>query len=248
MSSSSFSTLSLPFLTIMILAFLFLTNIGSANAQTCSEEFVKLIKPRNMTECKKLRTLGAEFGWSYKNNTNSTTVEILFGAKINSREGWIAWGVNPGKRAEMIGTKALIGIKHSTASLKVNTYDVTKETKSGCSLLPTNKFDLQVWNMSMQDEGSNFYTIYAKLILPSDKYNITKLNHVWQAGFAVIDDRPLPHPKTLHNVDSTEAIDLTSSNGRSTGQYRSFLRSVTCLYFFLIYTVDVKIFYTVNQS
>jgi hypothetical protein len=88
-----------------------------------------------------------------------------------------------------------------------------------------------VSNIGIQDEGSNFYTIYAKLVLSSDDYNITRLNHVWQIGNA-IDGRPLNHPTTLHNVDSTETIDLTSTNGASMGQYRSFLRTVTCLSFF----------------
>ncbi|KAL5101280.1 hypothetical protein RYX36_005607 [Vicia faba] len=225
---SSSSTL----ITYMILSFLFFVNIDGNN-QPCSDKFAKLIEQRNITVCKRLRTQGAEFGWNYHNSTNSTTtLEILFGAILDTSQGWIAWGVNPGERAEMIGTKAIIGIKNpdfattSSPPLRVHTYDVTKETKSGCTLLPSKNLGLNVSHMVFQDEGSSFYTIYARLVLPSDEYNITRLNHVWQIGHAVSDESPLRHPTNLHNVDSTETIDLTSPRGRSTGQFRSFLRSV----------------------
>ncbi|XP_045830589.1 cytochrome b561 and DOMON domain-containing protein At3g25290-like [Trifolium pratense] len=222
---------STTLITIMILVIFFFANIDVIASEPCTERFTKLIKQRNITKCKTLRTLGAEFGWNYYNITNSTTtLEILFGACFYSRQGWIAWGVNPGKRAEMIGTKAIIGIKsHDFATanshLTVATYDITKETKGGCSLLPTNDSGLNVSHMVIQNQGSDFYTIYARLVLPSDKYNISRLNHVWQIG-NVIDGRPLNHPTTLHNVDSTETIDLTSPRGASMGQYRSFLRTV----------------------
>jgi len=222
---------------IMILSFLFFANIGVKAQPACSDKFENLIKTRNITKCKPLRTLGAEFGWSYRNGTNSTTIlEILFGANIDQGDGWIAWGVNPGKRAEMIGTKAIIGIKYHGTPLIVNTYDVTKGTKRGCSLIPNKDIGLNVSDMLIQhDGGTNFYTIYARLVLPSDKYNITRLNHVWQVGNNVRGDRPLGHPTTLHNVDSTETIDLTSPDGRSRGQKLSFLRSVTILFAFCYY-------------
>lgn len=228
--------------TIMILSFLFFTNIGvKAQSYSCSHKFAKLMEKRNITKCKPLRTLGAEFAWNYHNGTNSTTIlEILFGANIGQGDGWIGWGVNPGNRAEMIGTKAIIGIRYHGTYLPVGTYDVTKGTKRGCSLLPTD-IGLNVSDMSIQhDQGSNFYTIYARLVLPSDKYNITRLNHVWQVGNNVRGQRPLGHPTTLHNVDSTETIDLTSPDGRSRGQKLSFLRSVTIL-FLLCYYVDYSI-------
>ncbi|KAK7320364.1 hypothetical protein VNO77_29774 [Canavalia gladiata] len=215
------STTLLP-LTILTLAFLSFAFGG--NAQACSEEFAKVAEERNITYCKRLRTLGAEFGWKYQNGRNWTVVEVLFSAKVNGPEGWIAWGVNPGERAEMVGTKAIVGIKRSDESLVVNTYDITSETKGGCSLFPS-KIGI-VSNMSMNKEVSDFYTLYARLVLPFQDYNITRLNHVWQVGDRIANDRPLSHPKTLRHVDSTEKIDLTSSSGHSTGQYRSFLRLV----------------------
>ncbi|RDY05428.1 Cytochrome b561 and DOMON domain-containing protein, partial [Mucuna pruriens] len=212
-------------LTILTLWFLSLA-IG-ANAQTCSEAFAKLAEQRNITDCKRLRTLGAEFAWSYRNGTNSSTVvEILFGAALgNNPEGWIAWGVNPGKRAEMIGTRAIIGIKRSDGKLVVDTFNVTKETRNGCNLLRSS-IGLGVSNMWMRKGDADVYTIHAILTLPSEEYNVTRLNHVWQVGHAIDHDHPLRHPTTLRNVDSTEVIDLTSTSGQSTGQYRSYLRSV----------------------
>ncbi|KAK7300035.1 hypothetical protein RJT34_10866 [Clitoria ternatea] len=218
------SMLELP-LTILTLAFLLPFAFG-ANDQGCSVEFFKFAQQRNISDCKRLRTLGAEFGWTYRNSTNSsyTIVEILFGAQIEGSQGWIAWGVNPGKRAEMIGTKAVIGIKRSDNTLKVDTYNITKETKAGCSLLPSEIGFIS--KTEMNKEVGNFYTIYAKLVLPSEEYNITRLKHVWQVGNAIENDHPLRHPTTLRNVDSTEEIDLNSTSGASTGQYRSFLRSV----------------------
>ncbi|TKY57322.1 ceramidase protein [Spatholobus suberectus] len=109
--------------------------------------------------------------------------------------------------------------------LRVDTYNVTKEIRNGCSLLPS---DIGlVYNNSTKIEGSNnVYTIYARLNLPSEVYNVTRLNHVWQVGYHIEDGRPQRHPTTLRNVDSTEVIDLTSTIGQSTGQYRSYLRSV----------------------
>ncbi|XP_058763839.1 cytochrome b561 and DOMON domain-containing protein At3g25290-like [Vicia villosa] len=217
-------------ISFVILSFL-LVNID-ANHRPCGEKFAKLIEQKNITACKRLRTQGAEFGWNYHNSPNSTTLEILFGAILDTSQGWIAWGVNPEERAEMIGTKAIIGIKNpdfattSSSTLRVHTYDVTNETKRGCTLLPSKNIGLNVSHMMFQDEGSNFYTIYARLVLPSDEYNITRLNHVWQIGHAVSWESPLRHPINLNNVDSTETIDLTSPHGPSTGQFRSSLQSV----------------------
>lgn len=223
-SQQSTPSSTLPLLAIVISTFLSLIP-NTVNA-SCSHEFSELVHQKNISYCKTLHTLDAEFGWKYQNFTNFITLEILFSAKLNKPEGWIAWGVNPGKRAEMTGTKALIGIKHPDTPLRADTYDITKEIVTGCHLLPSKISELQVSNLSMQYEGSNLYTMYARLVLPSDLYNITKLHHVWQVGYAVKGDQPLYHPTTLDNVDSTETIDLTSSVGHSTGQYWGFLRSV----------------------
>ena len=223
MPSSTTSSLT----TILILALLSFA-FGYQSAQPCSDDFSQIVQQNNISHCKKLRTLAAEFGWKYQNSTNSSTIiEILFRAKLKTSVGWIAWGVNPEKKPQMIGTKAIIAIKHEDGSLRVDTYDVTKETKSGCRLMPSQNIGLKVLKMSAWsvEKPSSYTILSAKLILPSE-YNITKLNHVWQVGNAAQDDQPLQHRTALQNVDSTETIDLTSDSGRSTGQYRSFLRSV----------------------
>lgn len=160
-----------------------------------------------------------EFAWSYHSVTNESIVlEIML----------IAW-------AEMIGTKAIIAIKHGDGTWKIDTYNVTKETRNGCSLLPS-KIAF-VTNMSVEQKVANRNTMYATLVLPSEVYNVTKLNHVWQVGYDIEDGHPLGHPTTLRNVDSTEVIDLTD-NGRSTGQYRSYLRSVRDNLIFLLLFFD----------
>ncbi|KAL5126322.1 Cytochrome b561 and DOMON domain-containing protein [Glycine soja] len=216
------SSLILPLTILTVLSFLSLA-IGH-RAQPCSEEFLKLAQQKNLSDCKTLRTLGAEFAWSYHNVTNkSIELEIMFCATLPTPQGWMAWGVNPGKRPEMIGTKAIIAIKHGDGTWKIDTYNVTKETRNGCSLLPS-KIAF-VTNMSVEQNVANRNAMYARLVLPSEVYNVTKLNHVWQVGYDIEDGHPLGHPTTLRNVDSTEVIDLTD-NGRSTGQYRSYLRSV----------------------
>ncbi|CAJ1971426.1 unnamed protein product [Sphenostylis stenocarpa] len=199
----------------------------SANAQVCSEGFSKLAQQKNISDCKRLRTLGAEFAWnlhSNGSNSNYTVVDILFGVILNAPQGWIAWGVNPGKRPEMIGTKAIIAVKNSDGRWVVDTYNITKETRNGCILL---RSELKiVLCKSIEQEVEGMSTMSVRLSLPTEEYNVTKLNHVWQVGYDIEDGHPLRHPRTLRNVDSTEVINLTDRKGPSTGQYRSYLRSI----------------------
>ncbi|MED6196468.1 hypothetical protein PIB30_047739 [Stylosanthes scabra] len=243
----SSSTTTLPLLiTVLVLAFLSIVAFGDPNHDSidprsfCSDDFVDQLETRkfNISGCKKLRTLGAEFAWNYSNLTttknNSTTVngtliEIMFRAKLSNYEGWVAWGVNPGKKPQMVGTKAIIAIKHSRGMTDVHTYDVTKETRKGCRLWPTEGsgfglivLDKQAWS----NNTKRCTTLYAKLILPYPEYNITRLNHVWQVGDQIHDDQPLQHRVTLQNVDSTETINITTPDGQSFGENRSFLRSM----------------------
>ncbi|KAK7385974.1 hypothetical protein VNO78_31988 [Psophocarpus tetragonolobus] len=213
---------------LIILTVGWMVRVSNGEGGECSEEFMKLVEKKNMPECKRLRTLGAQFGWRYeysvRNKSMRTVVDIMFGAPLKFQEGWIAWGVNPGKRAEMVGTRAMVFLKRRNGTWRIDTYNVTKETRNRCILLPSNITLFS--NVSIQAEVSNMYTMYARLTLPSDSYNISKLNHVWQVGDAIEEDHPLSHPTTLRNVDSTEVIDLTRTKGPGTGQYRSYLRSV----------------------
>ncbi|ESW14305.1 hypothetical protein PHAVU_008G270000 [Phaseolus vulgaris] len=216
--------MSLP-LTIFTLTLLSFTL--AANSQACTEAFFKLAQKKNISDCKRLRTLGAEFAWNLHGNfsgNNSTVVDILFGATLQTQQGWIGWGVNPGKRPEMVGTRAIVAVKRSDGTWSVDTYNITKEIRNGCNLLPS-KIGIVV-SKSVEEEADNMHTMYVRLRLPSEEYNVTRLNHVWQVGYGIEGGHPHRHPTTLRNVDSTEVIDLTDSNGRSTGQYRSYLRSI----------------------
>lgn len=235
--SSSSSSVTIPprLIFIVILAFLTLAFAGE-ELPGCSDSFITITRQKNITNCKKLRTLGAEFGWIYHNETNNTIhIEILFGAKLHYTWGWLAWGVNPGKMPEMIGTKAIIGIIRQDGSTNINLYDITRETRIGCALHPVENLTGLLFAKHPElafDSKTGFYTISASLYLSSDHYNITRLNHVWQVGYAVENDVPKRHPTTIQNVDSTEIIDLTSGNGRSLGQYRRYLREVIFLFDF----------------
>ncbi|KAJ7963769.1 Cytochrome b561 and DOMON domain-containing protein [Quillaja saponaria] len=223
---------------IYILAFLFVSFAFSHVQQPppCSEDFYDLGQAKNITKCKKLRTLGAEFGWSYNNYNNCIHINVLFGTRVedyySSNIVWIAWGVNPGNRPKMVGTKAIIGFKQPNNTLLVNTYNITRDTKRGCRLRPSPDSDLglQVNNKKMAyDNASNFLTIYAEVVLPSSNYEVSKLNHVWQVGYDASNDEPQIHPARLQNVDSTEIINLVSGDGTSGGHHQKYVRVMLAL-------------------
>ncbi|KAI4306120.1 hypothetical protein L6164_029427 [Bauhinia variegata] len=211
-------------LPVLIFILAFLSSCFSGDASSKCENFPKF------KSCKELRSPGAVFAYNYQNNTNTTQLEILFGAPLRPphTSGWIAWGVNPGKRPEMIGTQAIVGIINERGSPTSNTFDITKETRLGCLLLPTkNLSGLQVLNASVAYDGKErLYTISATLVLENSVYNISRLNHVWQVGYAVENGSPRNHPTTLRNIDSTETVDLTTNEVRGSKNYRSYLRSV----------------------
>lgn len=99
----------------------------------------------------------------------------------------------------------------------------------GCHLLPTPLEGVKVLDKSVgYDNSSGFHSIYAKLILNTSMYNMSRLHHVWQVGYKLHpqSDDPAHHPTTLRNVDSTETVNLTSGVGRSISQNRGLLRSV----------------------
>ncbi|XP_048429270.1 cytochrome b561 and DOMON domain-containing protein At5g47530-like [Pyrus x bretschneideri] len=185
------------------------------------------INPMNITNCKKLVTLGAEFGWNIHSNTE---INILF--TIRPPAKWIAWGVNPGpQRPEMVGTRAVIGISQPNGTLAVRKYNITSDTKLGCRLKPSQNFDdVIVKNMKGEVKPRRYKSIFATLILPPDPaaYNILKLNHVWQVGFEADDAlmEPKMHSTSLQNVDSTETINMTTGRGLSIGHRQHHLRTV----------------------
>lgn len=205
----------------------FLSLFFSIAQSACSDAFYSKAKDINITNCKELTTLGAEFGWDYTKGLNETRVHIILGARLQDEMGWLAWGVNPGKRPQMVGTRAVIGIRQQNASLVIKTYNITRDTKLGCQLLPSDNIDLEVSNAKIEyTQETSYLVIHATLILPVEKYNISNLNHVWQVGNYAEDVRPKMHPTALQNVDSTETIDLTTGHAHNIGHHRRHLRMV----------------------
>ncbi|KAL6284035.1 hypothetical protein ACE6H2_014964 [Prunus campanulata] len=205
----------------------------SSSLFTISEQYSNCspINPMSITNCKKLITLGAEFGWNIHSNNQ---IDILFSIKISGdhRAKWLAWGVNPGPhRPKMVGTRAIIGISQTNGTLAVRKYNITSDTRLGCRLQPSQDFDdVIVKTMKGDVQADKYMSIFATLILPPNPaaYNISKLNHVWQVGFEADDVHlePKMHSTALQNVDSTETLNLNSGRGISIGHRRHHLRKV----------------------
>ncbi|CAI9088371.1 OLC1v1022679C1 [Oldenlandia corymbosa var. corymbosa] len=195
----------------LILSLYFLPGFGKP--LLCSDSFWQEAQKRNITgHCRK-QTLGAEFAWNYNNTTR--VLEILFGAKLEGESGWLAWGLNPGKKPVMIGTRALIGVKSNWSFHNVTTYNITALTKLGCNLVPS-KIDLQVQNLSFFPVPAiDKYVIQARIILPRE-YNDSRANIVWQIGnVAKGGEHPSGHVLDLEHLDSKETIDLTTEEPHS---------------------------------
>ncbi|EXB63290.1 hypothetical protein L484_012480 [Morus notabilis] len=197
---------------------------------SCTDQFHDLTLKRNLKNCKKLATLGAEFGWNHhiESQNKSILVDILFGVPQDAGIKWIAWGVNPGNRPQMVGTRAIIGIVQNNGTLSVNKYNVTTHTKLGCELLPS-KIEIDVRNLTGETSNSSGYiTFSARLDLDPSVYNVEMLNHVWQVGYDADQEalEPKMHPPNLQNFDSTETINMTVGEGRSIGHHHRHLRMV----------------------
>ncbi|KAK4420788.1 1,4-alpha-glucan-branching enzyme 3, chloroplastic/amyloplastic [Sesamum alatum] len=205
MSSSSL-TLTLHFLSLLLTLFL---SLLLTNAHRCSEEFLIGINKINITQnCRqKALTLGVEFGWNF--NRKSRQLDIAFGSRLDTETGWLAWGLNP-QGVRMVGTRALIGIKQYNGSLDWYKYNITHDTKHGCTLLPADDIGLNVRNFSfVYWEQIDYYVIHATVFLPHE-YNSSRANFVWQTGEAVAGTTPLMHPTSINHFDAGETIDLVS--------------------------------------
>ncbi|KAF8391574.1 hypothetical protein HHK36_023880 [Tetracentron sinense] len=216
---------SLQGLVVLILAFISLL-FTSAQSSSCNDQGFSFMKKRiSITKCKNLGTLEAKFGWDYNEKTHNKTINVCFGARLHAVAGWVAWGVNPCPRPHMVGTRALIGIKQPNGLVVLNTFNITRDTKIGCRLLPSD-IEVGVHNQHIEYlEETSFLIISATLTLPPE-YNLSKLNHVWQVGSHVEDIEPKMHAVTLQNVDSTETIDLISEETQSIWHQRHHLRTV----------------------
>ncbi|KAM6580500.1 hypothetical protein CsatA_004274 [Cannabis sativa] len=183
----------------------------------CNNGFKDIINKKNITSCRTLPTFKAEFGWKYRRSTeNKTTkIDIIFGISDEyAKVEWIAWGLNPGHRPEMVGTRAVIGIRQSNGTVQANLYNITSNNKVGCELLPSKvelfKAEFRVQDMT-GEVSSSYITISATLELNNQLYNVEKLNHVWQVGYNADLERLVPriHHFSLQNFDSTETFNMT---------------------------------------
>ncbi|CAL9049122.1 unnamed protein product [Musa banksii] len=211
---------SSPALVFLVVVASFLCTSTRAQHSSCDNSFSFFEEgiAGNVTHCRKLRTLGAELGWSYHNTTPNVTLNIVFSAIPSAAGGWVAWGLNPGNRPQMVGTRALIALRPANGTLAMNTYNLTRDTMLGCKLQPS-PIDVQVSNMQANySEETGAITMSATLSLDPSTYNISELKHVWQVGSSVVDQVPQKHRMRLKNFDSFEVIDLTTGRGfRDTG-------------------------------
>ncbi|KAL3639982.1 hypothetical protein CASFOL_014950 [Castilleja foliolosa] len=190
---------------IFALPFLFTL---STNAHTCSEGFiVEINKTNNAYQHCRTKTLKVEFGWNFE--TKSRKLDIAFGAKLKDETEWLAWGLNPLGR-QMVGTRALIGIKHYDGSLEWHKYNITDAIKHGCPFSPSSDIGLNVTDYSfVYLEKIDYYAIVATIYLPRE-YNSSRVNVVWQIGGVAVGNQPLRHPMSLSNFDAVETLDLVS--------------------------------------
>ncbi|XP_058092298.1 cytochrome b561 and DOMON domain-containing protein At5g35735-like [Magnolia sinica] len=197
-----------------------------SHSTVCGDEGTSYMNDGRITQCRRLDALGAEFGWNYHNvirNKSEKTVDVFFRAPFQS--GWVAWGVNPGRRAEMVGTRALIAFKSSNGSLELLPFNITGDTKRGCRLQSSPiEVGFKVRNIT---NLAGYLSMFVRLDFPSTSdYNLSRLNHVWQIGEHVINQEPLMHRTTIQNFDCRETVDLTSGHSQSALHHRQHLRKV----------------------
>ncbi|KAK8494735.1 hypothetical protein V6N12_076187 [Hibiscus sabdariffa] len=204
---------------------------GLKSLNPCSDDFLQMeaykemISQVNTTKCRRLSTLEAQFAWNInKTSNNHTQITVLIATKlIPAHMGWLAWGVNP-ELPRMVGTRAIIAIKlpNQTTPL-LNTYNITKDVKLGCKLQPSPALDFRVQNMAAVSHAG-FFAVFATLVLPDQRYDISRLNHVWQVGRSADGSEPKMHWTSLGNFDSKEVLDLETGRCRNIGRDRQHLR------------------------
>ncbi|CAI0379424.1 unnamed protein product [Linum tenue] len=204
-------------------------------AASCSTPFRLFVRQNyNITNCRKLATLGAEFAWELIPG-NRSQFQVIFGARLSDDVAWVAWGVNP-TRPKMVGTRAMIGVRDlATGLFRVAPYNVTWQTRKRCGLHPNWGIDVEFRNASMEYlSGIDYYAMRATVGLPSaaamagSTYNVSRLNHVWQVGYSAEGMEPRIHPVSdLQHFDSKETIDLRTGAVRlQAGRHRRYLRTV----------------------
>ncbi|KAG5570528.1 hypothetical protein H5410_060294 [Solanum commersonii] len=213
---------------LVILSFLSIFSFTNTHAHHCSNDFLSEAKNRNLINItfskRYMESNGVEVAMYLHENTRK--LDIMVGAKLKEEEetGWLAWGLNPGPEARMVGTQALIGIKtKNDEKLLKDTYSITSYTKLGCQLLPS-PIDLNISNFNfIYISKLKYHVILATIILPM-KYDLSRLNQVWQVGINIgaVGNKELKmHGKGLMNYDSSETINLRTGKGRGNRVHES---------------------------
>ncbi|KAI0513391.1 hypothetical protein KFK09_009411 [Dendrobium nobile] len=228
----------LPSLQLLLFFFFLLTTTLSLQQPKtpyqCDETFsffsTDIADAANLSHCRKLPTISAELGWNLHNDTFSknkmiSTVDFLFSAVLAASTGWVAWGVNPGPVPQMVGTRAIVGIREMDGGdgpVVVATYNITGEVRLGCKLV-NSTVEFSVRNVrSSYRAATGMVVVAGRLMLPAAEYDVRRLNHVWQMGPAAAGMVLLPHSLRLQNFDGVETLDLVT--GRKVGNSNTALR------------------------
>ncbi|WOG98854.1 hypothetical protein DCAR_0418200 [Daucus carota subsp. sativus] len=183
--------LSSPFaVTFSIFASLFILS----SAQTCKN--YTFTSNRMFNSCLDLPYHHAHLHWNYFPSTDK--LAMAYRARQDSK-GWVAWAINPTKTG-MVGAQALVAFHNSNGSMTVYPTPVKDYNPS---MLP-GTLTFQVANISAEYKN-NEMIIFAVL---GPLVNITKVNHVWQSGFAVSNNVPQMHEISSTNLKSFGDLDF----------------------------------------
>ncbi|KAL8131142.1 hypothetical protein AgCh_007172 [Apium graveolens] len=163
-------------------------------AQTCKNH--TFTSDRTFNSCVDLPYHQAHLHWNYFPSTDK--VAMAYRARQDSK-GWVAWAINP-TQTGMVGAQALVAFRNSNGSMTVFPTPISDYYPS---MLP-GALTFQVSNVSAEYKN-NEMTIFAVL---GPLVNLTKVNHVWQSGYAVSDDVPLMHEISSTNLQSFGDLDF----------------------------------------
>ncbi|XP_051126031.1 cytochrome b561 and DOMON domain-containing protein At5g35735-like [Andrographis paniculata] len=215
---------SSPYLSLLTSVFGLLLLSLLVDARSCTKEYLAEISKFNIIQHCDAKSLGTEFGWNFDNGTNR--LDIAFAARLDTETAWLAWGLNL-EAPRMVGTRALIGIKHRDRPLDWGKYNITKATIRGCRLQQSGDIGLDVRNFTfVYLERIKYYAIHATIFLPKE-HNSSNTHIVWQVGAAAAGKEPQMHSIALDNLDSAETVDLVSNHTKGyTIHVRHRLRTV----------------------
>ncbi|XP_042477406.1 cytochrome b561 and DOMON domain-containing protein At5g47530-like [Macadamia integrifolia] len=180
-----------PVLLLFVLISLFL----SSSAQTCSS--YTFSSGKSFSKCSDLPVLNSYLYWTYYPSTGTADIAYRHTGVSSSR--WVAWAINPGSKAQMVGAQALVAYKHSNGSILAYTSSISSYETT----LQQSSLSFSVSNISAE-LVSNVMIIYATVKLPS-----TTVNHLWQDG-PVSGNSPTSHQTSGNNLASAGSMNFLS--------------------------------------